>query len=105
MFQPVRNDAQGEGLRAANGSVSCFAVGQRAGQLRHLGNPPAVFFLLGLNGHRSDPSPRPSAPTARPGDEAVTIIPGKETRMGIRMDAIGMVVRDLEASLAFYRRL
>jgi len=25
--------------------------------------------------------------------------------MGIRMDAIGMVVRDLEASLRFYRRL
>jgi len=52
VLETLGDYSQGQSLDARDGFVAIMAVGQDAGQFWNFSEPPAVVFLLDLNGER-----------------------------------------------------
>jgi hypothetical protein len=50
VLEPISKDAKGQGLSSCDRLVTRIAVRQDAWQIRHLGDPSAIFFALDIDG-------------------------------------------------------
>ena len=72
MLEPLRNDAEGQGLHLGDGVVAVLAVAQDPRQGRHLSQPAAISFAFEFDRepHASTVYPRSAAQQAREADGA-----------------------------------
>ena len=51
VVETIGDDTKSQGLGLGYRFIPGLPVGHHAGQVRHLGNPPAVFFSIKLDSH------------------------------------------------------